>query len=109
MTCLLDQLEPAFGHGVMRHLAVVGRDDRIVLTPDDEGRQRLRQVQTIKPGDSLAHRVDYRPDRVKKCCACLSVAERGIAASPLGDVRAGLKADHAESPADSLAEAKDAL
>jgi hypothetical protein len=61
-------------------LAVMQRDDRVSIAPDDQGRHPLVKVVPVAGVDTLAARVDYPAERGEKGHATIPVGERCIAA-----------------------------
>ena len=99
----LEQLEPAAGHQLMRRQAVLDRDDRVAVAPDDHERDVLGEVEAVGGVHPLAQRVHDRPQRVHERRARLGVLERGVAAGQLGHVRAGVEPEPPEEAADVAA------
>jgi hypothetical protein len=56
-----------------------GRDDPVALTPDEECRHLLGQVEAIPGRDHLAAEVDDAADRAEERLPRLEVAEAGEA------------------------------
>ena len=66
VTGVREDLEAAPGHRVVRCRAVTRRDDRVLLTPDDQRRQQARELEAVVGADALAARLDDRADRVQE-------------------------------------------
>ena len=81
------------GHRLVRGLAVLGRDDRVLLAPDDQRGQDGREVQAVVGAHALAAGVDHRAHRVQEGLAGAAGLQRGEpgararARSPLGAIR----------------------
>ena len=93
----------------VRGAPVIDRDDRVALAPDDEERDRLGEVETVRGVDPLAPDVDDRPQRVQERRARLAVGERRVAAQDLADVGVHAQPDAAEQAPDEPAGAHDAI
>ena len=72
-----EDLQPAAGHRLVRGLAVLGRDDRVLLAPDDQRGQDGRQVQAVVGAHALAAGVDHRAHGVQEGLAGAAGLQRG--------------------------------
>ena len=85
----VEDLQAAAGDGLVGVLAVVDGDDWVTRTPDDEDRHALGEVEPVAGVDALTACADDRVQRGEEGGAAPGVGERRVAASDLGDARAG--------------------
>src|SRR5947208_16773210 len=82
-----EELEPARGDRRVRGVRVRDRDDSVLLAPHDHRRHLGGEVETVGGAHALAARVDDGAQRVNEGAAAVRVAERGVAAPDLLEVR----------------------
>jgi hypothetical protein len=59
----------------VRRKAVLDRDDRVALAPDDQERDVVREVEAVSGVHALTKRIHDRPQRMHKGGAGLGVLE----------------------------------
>ena len=103
MAGALDLYVAAVLHDSVGVAAVLDRDHRVGVAPDDQGRYLVGEVEAVEGGDALALLVDHRAHRVDEGVAGPLLGERGVAACELGQVGAGLDADLCRDRANCIA------
>ena len=87
----------------MRGYAVLDRNDRIAVSPDEHERDVLGQIQPVAGVDSLAPGLHDRAERVHERGPGVRVGQRGVTTSQLRYVGAGLQPDPPERASDCAA------
>jgi len=88
MTRARENLEAAGGHSFVGPMGMAHRDQRILLTPNDERRYARGEVKLVGGADALASRIDDGPDSMEECAARIGLLERTEASPGLGQVGA---------------------
>jgi hypothetical protein len=80
----------------MGRARVLDRDDRVALTPHEQERDRLGEVEPIARIRPLTAAIDDRPERVQERRARLTVRGRGVTAQDHSHVRVHAQPDAAQ-------------
>src|SRR5688572_25322114 len=101
-------LEPAARDRLVRRVAVRDGDERILVAPDDKGRNLGGEIQAVGRARALAADVDDRTKRAHECGSGFGVPEREVATQYLARGRSRPQTEPPEPSGQRLSGASDA-